>query len=232
MSKHTHDKSKVALSVPWHQVLASKRVWALLIGLIGYASMSLTMITYLPKYMSRVLKFSVEYNGYLTSMVFLSMWVSGNIFSWIADYLISKRGISTTLMRKSFSVVSLSGSGIFLLAASYARCDRVLAVMLFVLSLTTMGAAFPSLMVNSLDLSPNYAGTLTGVTNGAATCSGIIMPIIIGNLTPSQGLGEWNVVYWMLMGIGGICNMIFLLFGSGEVQHWNDPNFNKIELSI
>ncbi len=78
--------------------------------------------------MSGVLKFSVEYNGYLTAMIFMSMCVASTVFSWIADFLISKKGVSITLVRKAFSVVSLTVSGMFLVAASYAGCDRFLAV--------------------------------------------------------------------------------------------------------
>lgn len=181
--------------------------------------------------MSGVLKFSVEYNGYLTSVIYLSMWLSGNVFSWVTDYLISKRNMSTTLVRKACSLVALTGSGVFLVAASYAGCHRELAVVLFVVSLTAMGLAFPSLMVNALDLSPNFSGTLTGLTNGSATVSGAIWPIIIGHLTPNQSLSEWNLVFWIVFGVSVTCNVVFILFGSGEVEYWNDPNFDKIQLT-
>lgn len=88
------------------------------------------------------------------------MWVGGNTSPWLADWLISKKGVSITLVRKGGSITALTVSAAFIVAAAYAGCDRVLVITLFVLAMTIMGTAYPSVMVNALDLSPNYAGTL------------------------------------------------------------------------
>lgn len=48
-----------------------------------------------------------------------------------------------------------------------------------------MGFFYPSLKVNALDLSPNYAGTLMAIVNGIGAISGIITPALIGYLTPN-----------------------------------------------
>lgn len=66
------------------------------------------------------------------------------------------------------------------MAASYAGCDRTLVVTLFTVGMAFMGFFYPSLKVNSLDLSPNYAGTLMAIVNGIGAISGIITPILVG----------------------------------------------------
>lgn len=43
-----------------------------------------------------------------------------------------------------------------------------------------MGFFYPSLKVNALDLSPNYAGTLMAIGNGIGAISGIITPVLVG----------------------------------------------------
>lgn len=175
--------------------------------------------------MSGVLKFSVENNGYLTSLVYFCMWVGGNTSPWLADYLISKKNVSITLVRKGGSITALPISAAFIVAAAYAGCDRVLVVSLFVISMTIMGTAYPSVMVNALDLSPNFAGTLMALTNGLSALTGIVSPYLIGLMTPNQTLSEWKFVFWILFGVSLVSNVIFLAFGSGEVQYWNDPDF-------
>lgn len=225
MSEHTRDTPP--RSVPWRHILTSKSVWALIVAQAGFSASILTFITDLPKYMSGVLKFSVEYNGYFTALIYLSMCIGGNVSSWIADYFISKKNIFITTVRRGMCVVALPVSASFVIAASYAGCDRVLAVGSFVAALTTMGAAYPSVMVNTLDLSPNYAGTLTGVTNGLATSTGIVSPILIGILAPNQTLPEWRTVFWIIFVVSVASNIVFLVFGSGEVQYWNDPDLVK-----
>lgn len=34
---------------------------------------------------------------------------------------------------------------------------------------------------------------------------------------------EWRLVFWMMLMIMTSTSIIYVLFGSGEVQTWNDP---------
>lgn len=62
--------------------------------------------------------------------------------------------------------------GVFLLAASYAGCNKVAVVVYFALSVTLMGGFYPGLKVNVNDLSPNYAGFLMAIVNGFGAITG------------------------------------------------------------
>lgn len=73
---------------------------------------------------------------------------------------------------------------IFIVAASYAGCDKVAVVVLFTIAMGFMGTFYAGMKVNSLDLSPNYAGSLMAVTNGIGAITGIIAPYVVGVLTP------------------------------------------------
>lgn len=48
-----------------------------------------------------------------------------------------------------------------------------------------MGTFVPSLKVNALDLSPNYAGTLMAVVGTVGCFSGVIAPYIVGVMVPN-----------------------------------------------
>ncbi|XP_058808281.1 putative inorganic phosphate cotransporter [Phymastichus coffea] len=226
---HTNEKSP---PIPWRHVLKSKPMWATVIGMIGFNWSILTIVTDLPKYMSSVLKFSVEHNGYLNSLVYLSMWIGSMIISWLADFMISNKCLSTTNVRKAGSVVALTCSACFVIAGSYAGCDQVLVIVMFTVAMGLMGAAYPSIMVNTLDISPNYSGTLMALSNGiSAGFTGILSPYIIGVMTPNQTLGEWRFVFWILFVVSIITNTVYLLIGKGKVEYWNDPNFNTTDIS-
>lgn len=71
------------------------------------------------------------------------------------------------------------------MGASYAGCDRALVVALFTLAMGFMGTFYPGMKVNPLDLSPNYAGSLMAVTNGIGAITGIIVPYVVGIMTPN-----------------------------------------------
>lgn len=226
LTEHTHDELP---ATPWRHILSSKPVWALVIVTIGNAWGFLTMVSDMPKYMSSVLKFSVENNGYLSSLPYLCMWMNSCLTSFIADLVIAKGHVSTNFVRKFGSTVASLGPGTFLIAASYAGCNGFLVVTLLTIGLTLMGCSTFSILINSLDLGPNYAGTLMGLVNGVSTLSGIISPYVVGVITPNQTISEWRLVFWIVFMIFLVTNTIFLIYGSSELQEWNDPTFLSTE---
>lgn len=47
------------------------------------------------------------------------------------------------------------------------------------------GNYYPGMRVNALDLSPNYAGSIIAITNGAGSLAGIAAPTFVGMMTPN-----------------------------------------------
>lgn len=47
-----------------------------------------------------------------------------------------------------------------------------------------MGNFYPGMKVNTIDLSPNYAGSLMALTNGLGALTGIAAPAFVGIMTP------------------------------------------------
>ena len=222
----TRRPCKNAPSVTWGQILQSKPVWAFVIAMLGYDYIYFTMASDLPKYMREVIKFSIEENGYLSALPYLFMCINITVSSWINDWIIAKKILGITNTRKTFSTISLFGSGFFIVAASYAKCDHAMVVIMFISGMTLMGSSYPSIYVNNLDLSPNYAGTLMAFANTVAALGGLLTPYIIGVLTPNETLSEWKIVFWIVFFVATTSNIFYLLFGSGKIQKWNDSAFN------
>ncbi|XP_046627274.1 putative inorganic phosphate cotransporter isoform X1 [Neodiprion virginianus] len=222
MHEHTHNKFP---PTPWRHLLKSVPLWALVAASVGHDWGFFTMVTDLPKYMSGVLKFSIKTNGLLTALPYLCMWCVSIGSSWIADWMINEKIMTRTNVRKMFTTIASVGPACFLIAASYAGCDRYVVVTLFTVGMALMGTFYPGMRVNSLDLSPNYSGTVMAIVNGIGALSGIITPYIVGVLTPNQTVNEWRLVFWIIFGVFIVTNTAFLFFASGEVQYWNDPEF-------
>ncbi|KAG8223305.1 hypothetical protein J437_LFUL001179 [Ladona fulva] len=112
--------------------------------------------------------------------------------SCLADWLLRKKIISTTTVRKVFTTTASLGPAAGLLAAAYTGFNRAAAIAALSIGVGIMGSFYPGMKVNSLDLSPNYAGTLMGITNGAGNICGIIAPYIVGLLTVNRNVGaKW-----------------------------------------
>lgn len=222
MNEHTHKKPP---PVPWRHMLRSIPLWALIAAQVGHDWGFFTLVTDLPKYMSSVLKYSITSNGFVSALPYLVMWFCSIGSSWLADRMIVKGVMSRTNVRKLGTTIASIGPGVFIIAASYASCDRVLVVALFTIGMAMMGTFYPGMKVNGLDLSPNYSGTLMALVNGIGAFTGIITPYIVGVIAPQQTLKQWRIVFWIVLIVFIVTNAIFILFASGEVQYWNDPDF-------
>lgn len=98
-------------------------------------------------------------------------------------------------------------------------------ILTFVPFRSSKGTFYPGMKVNGLDLSPNYSGTLMALVNGIGAFTGIITPYIVSEIASEQLLTQWRTVFWIVLGVFIVTNLIFVLFASGEVQYWNDPDF-------
>lgn len=220
LSEHVHEDPP---PVPWSRMLTSMPLWALVAVQIGHDWGFYTVATDLPKYMDNVLHFSVDKNGYLSALPYIGMWLSCSVISWVADWIITRKFMSITNVRKFGTTIASVFPGTFIVLASYFECDRTMVVAMFVMGVTFLGCGIPSLKVNALDLSPNYSGTVMAISNGAAALTGIITPNVVGFLTTNQTLNEWRTVFWIIFVVLMSTNVFYLIFASGEVQDWNDP---------
>ncbi|KAL1129021.1 hypothetical protein AAG570_013553 [Ranatra chinensis] len=170
---------------PWRSILTSVPLWGLIIAQIGHDWGLFTIITDLPKYMKSVMHFSITQNGLWSAAPYLVMWMFAILSGWIVDWLVGPRHVNITIVRKIFVSIASVGPAIGILAASYSGCDKVMVAAFFTMGMGLMGAFIPSLKVNALDLSPNYAGTLMALVGGIGAISGIITPYLVGILTPN-----------------------------------------------
>lgn len=78
--------------------------------------------------------------------------------------------------------------------------------------------------MNHIDIAPNFAGTLMGLTNAAANIMSIIAPLLVGFVVKdSSDPAEWRLVFFISAGVYFFGNLMFVLFSQTEIQTWNDP---------
>ena len=172
-------------TTPWLQMVKSFPLWAAICSEFGTHWAYFAMLTHLPKYMKDVLKYSIEANGITSSIPYVAKWLFSLSFGWMADRAIRRNWLSVTASRKSLACFTHLGFPIGLIAASYAGCDRIVVVVLFTLAMGFCGTYFPGMGINVLDLSPNYAATITAVVNTIGCFTGMVTPYLVGVLTPN-----------------------------------------------
>lgn len=165
----------------------------------------------LPKYMNDVIHVSIHKNGIYSAMPRILSLVVALLAGCVCDWMTATRGISITNVRRTFIffgqsifVVACHIShtlriiinfpltriasvipAFFILAASYAGCNELLVVTLFMVSIGAQGLMTVGHILNPVDLSPVFASTLNGITNSISTLTGIVAPYVVGVLTPN-----------------------------------------------
>ena len=120
---------------------------------------------------------------------------------------------------------------ICLLLLYFSKCNIIATLTLLTLAVGFNGATYAGYMNSHLDIAPNYAGTLMGITNCVATTPGFLAPMVVGLfINGHETLMRWQIVFWIACGVYFITNTFYVIFVSGEIQPWNyyGENLNSI----
>jgi len=206
---------------PWIKIATSRPVWARAIAYFADSWGLYTMMTCLPMYMHDVLQFDMTQNGILSALPFIA-----NLFPLIAgghlaDWLRADHRMQTTTVRKLFCAAGQLIPAVFLIGIGFLGCNRILIVVAIIICKSSASLAVSGFGVNHLDLAPNYAGTLTGLTNTLASVAGFLAPEVVGALTYHESTrAQWQKVFYIAAAIYGFGAAVFVVFGSGELQDW------------
>ncbi|XP_046392975.1 vesicular glutamate transporter 1-like isoform X2 [Ischnura elegans] len=205
--------------VPWRHFVTSLPVWAIAIAHFCENWGFYTLLTELPTYLTDVLGLDLKSVGFLSAMPYLLMGFVVQFGGLIADYLIFKKRFSKTQIRKICTCGAFVFQAVFLLLASKARSPP-LVITLLTFAVGIGGFAWAGFSVNHLDLAPQYASILMGISNTMATLPGMISPSLTGYLVQHKSALEWEVVFYIAAGIYLTGALLYGLFATAERQHW------------
>ncbi|KAF7287841.1 hypothetical protein GWI33_000194 [Rhynchophorus ferrugineus] len=220
-----HTDEKPNHPTPWKSIFTSIPLWALFATQLGFNYCFWTMLTQIPMYMNFVMNFNIKQNSVLSSLPYLTLWLLSFAFGFLSDALVNKNVISRTKSRKIFNSIGLLVPAGALIMLGYTKSDEYKqAVVLLVISVGFTSACYSGWTVNHMDLSPNHAGTLMGITNGFSQVTGAIAPLVVQLLvTNERDPLQWRFIFLITAGFNIITGIIFDVFGSAKVQPWNSP---------
>ena len=144
----------------------------------------------------------------MSGLPYLCMLLMTVPFSWSADWLVSSGKLSLTRTKKLMQSIGqiVPAIGLIGLAFIYPPCDRDLAVVWLCIAVGFNSASYSGYQVSSLwrifhsvfyeifcsnffeisfqgnhmDIAPNYAGTMMGITNMIGNIAGFVTPYVTG----------------------------------------------------
>ena len=110
--------------------------------------------------------------------------------------------------------------------AGYVRSKvRALAVVIMCAVLACTSIGFPTVVVNPLDLAPLHAGKILGLTYVVANLASFAGPQAVSALTYQRATNaEWRNVFLLTTGIYVVGAVVFVIFGSANLQSWADDS--------
>lgn len=208
---------------PWKTVLKSLPVWAICVGNFGHNWGFYTLLTNIPTYLSKILHFGIQNNGFLSALPYLVMALFMQLGGFSADLLRKRQILSTRMVRRFFHFIGQLLPSIFLVLLGYVGCNYYAAISLLTLAVGTDGLASAGFQVNHVDISPTHAGLLMGLSNTFGTIPGMISPYIVGLITSDvtgDVVGQWRLVFYISAVIYMATATFFAFTASGELESW------------
>ncbi|XP_011308742.1 putative inorganic phosphate cotransporter isoform X2 [Fopius arisanus] len=216
------EKKKIP-KTPWGSILTSLPFWSLVAAHCGQNWGFWTLITETSIYMNGVLGFDITENGLKSALPYLAMLFLTFPVSYLSDWAQTK-GLSRGASRKICNTIGHWGPGLALIGICFVSPgDTTTPVILLVIAGGLNVGAVCGFQINHMDLSPNYAGLLMAFTNCAAAIVALLAPLIVGEIvTDDKNADQWKIVFYLSGGIYFVGNLMFIIFGSGETQPWDD----------
>ncbi|XP_005996777.1 vesicular glutamate transporter 1 [Latimeria chalumnae] len=218
----------VKFKTPWRKFFTSMPVYAIIVANFCRSWTFYLLLISQPAYFEEVFGFEISKVGILSALPHLVMTIIVPIGGQLADFLRSKRIMSTTNVRKMMNCGGFGMEATLLLVVGYSH-SKGMAISFLVLAVGFSGFAISGFNVNHLDIAPRYASILMGISNGVGTLSGMVCPVIVGAMTKHKTREEWQYVFLIasLVHYGGV--IFYGIFASGEKQPWAEPEESNEE---
>lgn len=225
ISNQGDEQAQLKRKVPWTKVLLSMGVWSSVLSHFGFNWIHYIFLTEMPTYLTSVLRYSLGANGLLSAVPYILGAVLCCIASLVSD-VFRKRGTMTiTNNRKLFNSLGVMVPGLFLLLVPLAGCNGFWNMVVLAVAGGFHGMGHSGFMAAFVDLAPDFAGTLLGISNVAASIPGLAIPSLLGGLLEGQSpLEAWALFFYIGSAVGIITGLEFILLGSAEIQSWGVGN--------
>ncbi|CAB3405764.1 unnamed protein product [Caenorhabditis bovis] len=223
------NKTQKDQNVPYGKILRSPAFWAQLQCQFVINSVVTLFQIYLPSYFKDVLHLGVIANGTYTSVPNIVNFAIKIVWSILIDRAKEKKKINPTVAVKlSQSVANFGAATALICIAFFVDCTNpTLAFIIFCFMYGCMGTFVSGFYTSLLSLAPRYTATMSSISVFCAMMGRLLTPAIVGLIKKEGNLAEWQMLFLLSAFANVMCGVIFLIFGSGELQDWGKEDEEK-----
>ena len=209
---HAIPTSSLPASIPWRAIARQPAVWAIALAHFCSNFGFDILLLWLPTYLHHAFGVTVSRVGIYSLVPWLASFAAVNMGGWVADAMLIRR-VSVGLTRKLMRSIAFGVGALPLLAVPWASSPAA-ATALLTLSAAASGLGLSAYGVNHLDVGPEYAGVLMGISNSIATIPGIVGVAIAGFIV--QATGSFSAVFVMIAAVYAIGLAGYARWASGD----------------
>ncbi|KAG4077120.1 hypothetical protein HA402_016107 [Bradysia odoriphaga] len=204
---------------PWKEIWTSSAVWAIIVAHFCESWGFFTLLTQLPSFLKDILNYDISNSGFLSALPYLTLSILVFVSSFLADWFQVKSILTTSQVRRYFNCLSFLGQTVFMLLAAFI-VHKTYSVVLLTIGVGIGAFSLSGFTVNHLDIAPNYASILMGISNTFGTVPGIVSPLISGYIVHTPNESEWKIIFYITAGVYLFGSVFYWFFSSGELQSW------------
>jgi ACS family sodium-dependent inorganic phosphate cotransporter len=198
--------------IPWRAILGKAPVWAIIVSHFSNNWGLYVLLTWLPSYFSSQLGVNLREVWIYVAPPWIAMFVLGNLAGTLGDRMVAA-GRSVTFVRKFMQTIGSAGPALALIVLAQAT-DAVTAVILVTVALGLGAFSFAGFASNHLDISPQHAGVIFGISNTAGTLPGIIGVALTGLLV--EQTDSFASAFYVTAGVYAFGLVSWLIFATGR----------------
>ncbi|XP_073984956.1 vesicular glutamate transporter 3-like isoform X1 [Rhodnius prolixus] len=212
------------MKTPWMKIFTSIPFWALIFTGMCDGFCRTLLLSEIPSLINGIFKVKITANGFLSEAPYYVMWLLVFPACWLADYLLKNRILSKSAVRKLWTTLSMSASCLIMLLVGFFANDIIPFMVILIIAIAFHAFLFSSYLITPLELASNFAGIIYALTNTADNLSAALAPIVTGMTVDNpNSMDQWWTVFLIMTCLSVTGNVIYLIFGSTDVQDWNSP---------
>ncbi|HEV7613693.1 MAG TPA: MFS transporter [Steroidobacteraceae bacterium] len=196
----------------WRLLARRPQVWAYIFTHFATTWSLYMLLSWLPSYFREALGLSIQSAGLYAAAPWLVNLVVSNSVAYAADKLV-ERGSRLLVVRRTLIVGGLLGLAFFLLALRDVRSPE-LALALICVATGFLAFITCGLAPNTLEIAPNHASLLMGISNTIATLPGVFGVVVTGWLI--QVTGTYAAAFLVAAGVAIAAGLVYLRYGGTE----------------
>ena len=205
-------------AVPWRRVLTHPAALAIVVVHATHNYQLYLLLAWLPAYLKDMVGYDLHNAGGVAVAPYLACFFASLAAGALGDHA-TRVGWPVATVRKIAMTASEVVPAAALMAATYVTSPGA-AVACLTVAVGLSGACTAGFASNHMDIVPQYAGLLLGLSNTIATLPGIAAPVIVGALVnpPHNDMPHWRAAFGLSAGISVLGWAVYVALARGTRQ--------------